>query len=364
MRDYKLKTLEELDFKAKNVFMRVDFNVPMEKDKITDPRRIEKSLKSIRFILEHGGRLLLSSHFGRPLGKDKSFSLQPVAKYLSNTYGFEVLFVDELEPLVLKELFLSLNKNQILFLENLRFFEGEEKNDPEFAKIFSSLTDIYVGEAFGISHRRHASVDALPSLMEKKAIGFQFEEEIKKLDVIKKGEKKPFVVILGGSKFKDKLPLMEALIDKTDEFLLGGLLSHVFLQARGFKGFDMDRSLVKKASLFIDRLSERGKKLFLPLDHVLEFEDQDKDKTKRILSLDKPDKLKGTYIRDIGLKTRKLYEERIKQAGGIFWNGPLGFFEKKPFDEGSLHIGRAIKDNKKAYRVVGGGHSALVAKRL
>ena len=254
--------------------MRVDFNVPLKGKKIRDSYRIEKTFPSIQFILEKGGRLLLASHLGRPQGQvEPKLSLAPVAKHLSEIKKLEVFFVQEPDSEAPKRLLPGLHNHQVILLENLRFHPGEENLDTNFAKHLASYTDIYINEAFGISHRNHTSLTLLPQQIQQKALGFQMEKEIEKLDQIRSQEvKKPFVVILGGSKLKDKIPLMESLIDQADEFLIGGLMAYTFLKAeeKSVGATPIEASFLSQISLFMERLKERGKKIFLPLDHVME----------------------------------------------------------------------------------------------
>ncbi len=361
MKKLQLKSLNDFDFKDKNVFIRVDFNVPLQNRKMVDSYRIDKTMPSVRFILERGGRLLLASHLGRPRGKrDIEFSLKPVAEYLSRTQNLEVLFVEDPESDAPKRLFPGLKKHQVILLENLRFHPGEENRDRHFAKHLASYTDIYINEGFGISHRNHASVTLLPEELSHKGLGFQFETEMEKLDIIKSQKvKKPFLVILGGSKLKDKIPLMESLIDQTDEFCIGGLMAYTFLKALGKSVGDsfVEQDFLSKAGLFIERLEERGKKIFLPVDHIIECEGK-----ARVLNQENiPDKAVG---RDIGPATLQLIQKRINEARSVFWNGPVGFFEEEEFRSGTQGLAQAIAEQKKAYRIVGGGHSALAVTGL
>lgn len=361
MKRLRLKRLKDFDLKNKNVFMRVDFNVPIENKKIMDSYRIEKTMRSIQFVLDKGGRLLLASHLGRPEGQpDPSLSLKPVAKYLSQKKGFEVLFVEEPDSMVPNRLLPGLKNHQLILLENLRFHPGEEEKDKNFAKQLASYTDIYINEGFGISHREHTSITLLPDQLSQKGIGLQFETEMEKLDIIKNHQcPKPLLVILGGSKLKDKIPLMEALIDQSSVFLIGGLMAYTFLKAEGkaVGGTPVEKNSLAEASLFIDRLKERGKKIHLPVDHVIEF----KGKTEVWNQGDLPEKALG---RDIGPASLKLFQEEICKSQSIFWNGPMGFFEKEDFRSGTHGLAQAIARHKKAYRLVGGGHSALAVREF
>ena len=361
MRQLKLKKLKNFDFKNKNVFMRVDFNVPLQDKKIMDSYRIEKALPSIRFVLEQGGRLVLASHLGRPEGKeDPQLSLKPVAWYLSKNKGLEVLFMEEVDSQATKRLLPGLKNHQLILLENLRFHPGEETLDKQLAKSLASYTDIYINEGFGISHRSHTSLTLLPSILPHKGLGFQFEREIEKLNIIRNRQaKKPFFVILGGSKMRDKIPLMESLIDSADEFLIGGLMAYTFLKALGKSvGLtDIELDLLSQTSLFMDRLKERGKKIWLPVDHIIEHKGE-------VQVWNQEEFPKEAVGRDIGPVTLKLFRERIKQAQTIFWNGPMGFFEREEFRSGTHGLAQELAGHKTAYRVVGGGHSALAVREF
>lgn len=361
MNQFQLKSLKDFEFKDKSVFMRVDFNVPLEDKQIKDSYRIEKTMPSIRFVLEQGGRLLLASHLSRPKGlPNPRLSLKPVARYLSQKQGLEVLFVEEPDSLAPQRLLPGLKSHQLILLENLRFHPGEEQKDPDFAKQLASYTHIYINEGFGISHRDHTSITLLPDLLPYKGIGFQFETEIKKLNFIKNNQaRKPFVVILGGSKLKDKIPLMEAMIDQTDGFLIGGLMAYTFLKAMGHNVGDtvVERDTLYTVSSFMDRLKERGKKIHLPVDHIIE-------RNGKTQVWNQPSLPSQAVGRDIGPATLKLFQEEILKARSIFWNGPMGFFEKEAFRFGTKGLAQAIAQHKKAYRLVGGGHSAFAVREF
>lgn len=358
MKKLELKYLKDFDFKDQNVFMRVDFNVPLKNKEITDSYRIEKALPSIHFVLEQGARLIVASHLGRPGGKiDPSSSLKAVAQYL-NQKSLEILFIEEPDSKLPKRLLPGLKKHQLILLENLRFHHGEESQDKAFAKNLADYTDIYINEGFGISHREHTSITLLPSMLSRKGLGLQFEKEMEKLDVLRTDQvKKPFIVILGGSKLRDKIPLMESLIDQTDEFLIGGLMAYTFLKALGKSvgATPIEADFLSTVHSFIDRLKERGKKLWLPVDHVMEHKNSVKNWDQEELPLE-------AIGRDIGTKTLNLFQERIRGAKTIFWNGPVGFFEEKSFSLGTQGLAQTIAQHKSAYRVVGGGHSALAVR--
>ena len=356
----KAKTLAELDFKDKKVFMRVDFNVPIKDGKIADSHRIEKSLASIRFVLEQGGRLILASHLGRPKSqKESELSLIPVARFLSDVEKLEVLFIEEPESPLPKELLKGLKKNQVILLENLRFHKGEEQKDPQLAKHLSQSIDIYINEGFGISHRDHTSMTLLPELVPEKAIGFQFQKELQHLDsIMSESIKKPFCVVLGGSKLKDKIPLLESLIDRADEFLIGGLMAYTFLKAQGFKVGQtfVQQDFFYQAKTLMDRIQGRKKSLILPVDFTGKTDKGQKETFSREAF---PPLAKAL---DIGPKSQQIFTEKIQKAQTLFWNGPLGYFEDPDYSAGTQAVAQAFIKNKSAYRLVGGGHSAWAVK--
>ena len=429
MPQQKLKTLKDIYFENKKVFMRVDFNVPLHNQVIQDSYRIEKAFPSIEFIMEQGGKIVLASHLGRPKGKkDLKLSLSPVAEYLSGKKNLEVFFVEECHSPLTKKLLKGLKKGQVILLENLRFHEGEEALDLNFAKDLSSWADIYINEAFGISHRDHTSISLLPELITEKGLGLQFEKEIEMLNpILTQDLKKPFCVILGGSKLKDKIPLIESLIDPADEFLIGGLMAYTFLKAKGFKVGQtfVEEECLSLARDLIDRLELREKKLLLPFDFKGDLEKnppsstssssashlskslsssassllpsnlssssqrepsspQKQESPPSYSSSDNPSSLldplsslqessaswnletfpPSAIAYDIGLKSLKQFQDRIQKAGSIFWNGPMGFFEKKEYAGSTLALAQALAKNKEAYRVVGGGHSALAVREF
>jgi len=365
MPQHQLKTLKDFDFENKKVFMRVDFNVPIHNQTLQDSHRIEEAFPSIEYIMEQGGKIVLASHLGRPKGqKLPDLSLKPVAEYLSDVKQLEVFFVEDCNSPLTQKLLKGLKKGQVILLENLRFHKEEEALDLNFAKAISHWADIYINEAFGISHREHTSISLLPDLITQKGLGFQFQKELEKLNTLFNQDlKKPFVVILGGSKLADKIPLIESFIDQADEFLIGGLMAYTFLKAQSF---DVGQTYVENNSLsfvrdLIERLATRNKKLFLPVDFKGELKSS-LTKSQKPIAWESFSPSAIAY--DIGDKSIQLFQERIEKAGSVFWNGPMGFFEKKEYAKGTLKIAEFLNQNKQAYRVVGGGHSALAVKDL
>lgn len=363
-----LSTLKDIDFKGKNVFLRVDFNVPIKNGKILDTRRIDKVMPSLRYILEKGGHVVLGSHLGRPTLKKETeknenhlLTLRPVGNYLSAKYELEVFFVEEIESEVPQGLLRSLKRHQVILLENLRFHPGETSCDKMFAKKLASYTDIYINEGFGISHRLHGTIVPLPEMIPVKGVGFLFQKEIEQLENLLTAPKQPFYVFLGGSKADDKIPLLESLLDRTEGFFIGGVLAYTFLKAKGINVGDspVKKSLLLQVSEFMEKADSFGKNLHLPLDHIIAKDLQNPKKKQITKDASIPSGFKGG---DIGPKTLELFVKELQQCKTLFWNGPMGFFEKTEFSHGTKELAQAIAHHKTAYRVVGGGHSALAVR--
>lgn len=331
--------------------MRVDFNVPLENGQITDDSRIRASLPSIRYVLDHGGSLVLMSHLGRPKDKPASeFSLKPCAKRLSELLDQEVRMVDLGSSVNLKP-------KEVVLLENLRFHRGEEHPDeePEFAKKLAALGDLYVNDAFGTAHRKHASTYTVASLFPgKAAAGLLMEKEIEFLGGALSHPKRPFTALIGGAKISSKLGVLQSLKDKVDKLLIGGGMAFTFLRALGKEIGDSicEEGLVPKAK---EILSAYGKKMILPVDVVI-ADRMDGDAKTRTVSVDSgiPKGFQGV---DIGEKTIKLFENELKGSQTVMWNGPVGVFEIKKFARGTNEMAKAIA-SMKATTIVGGGDSA------
>lgn len=361
-----IKTIEDFDLKDKRVFIRVDFNVPMEEKNgvqvITDDNRIRASLPTIRFAMEQGAKIVLASHLGRPeSADDKKFSLEPVAARLGDLLKAEVMLIDDPTSDAPKGLLPGLRPNQLIMLENLRFIAGETKNAREFALQMAAYTDIYINDAFGASHRAHASIEALPQAIEKKGIGFLIKKEIEMLDVLLHEPKTPYMVILGGAKVSDKIPVIENMLDKVDQFFVGGAMAYTFLAA---KGLPVGNSRVEKDKLnfareMIKRLDARGKKILLPLDHVIANDFLAPSEIKTTGDAAIPDGYMGM---DIGPKTRELFRKELQNAKTVFWNGPMGVFERPEFAKGSFGIAETLSQLTESLTIVGGGDSAAAAE--
>ena len=351
--------LSEMKLSGKRVFLRLDLNVPLKDGKVIDDNRIKAALPTLNFLVESGAKVIVASHLGRPkTDEDKQkLSLEPVASALIEE-GFEVLLMDSPDSEAPVELAKGLSGKQIILLENLRFHAGETKNSNELAVKWSKYTDIYVNDAFGASHRAHASIDALAKLIPEKAYGFLISKEVDALKTVKEAPKKPFYILTGGSKVSDKIPLLESLADKMDGVIIGGAMAYTFMKADGVNvgSSRVEESAIGTAKTFLNRMRGAGKKVFLPVDHLVVENFNDTEFTKTASESIEA----GKMGLDIGPKTIELYSGAIHEAGSVFWNGPMGVYERKPFDTGSLAMAKALADSK-AYTVVGGGDSAAAA---
>lgn len=356
-----IKTIRDFELKDKRVFLRLDLNVPLDNGNITDETRIMASLPTIRYALEHGAKLVIASHLGRPKGPDdKSQSLEPVGKRLAELLQIEVMLVEEPDSEAAKQLLVGLKKNQVVLLENIRFHAGETKDSIELAQALAPLAEIYINDAFGASHRAHASIHALPSLIKDKGIGLLIEKEIQMLDQLIESPKRPYLAILGGAKVSDKIAVFEKLIDLVDGFIIGGAMAYTFLKA---KNVAVGKSLVENEKLnyareMMARVEARNKTFLLPVDHVVasSISDTSGEVTS---SLTIPDDKMGL---DIGPKSLAQFSEAVKNAATIFWNGPMGVFEKEAFSKGTFGLAKAIAESK-ALKIVGGGDSAAAAEQ-
>lgn len=356
-----IRSIEHFPMEDKRLFLRLDLNVPMDEDgKITDDTRLRAAMPTIKYAIERGAKIVLSSHLGRPKGVDKKFSLEPVAAYLTEALKKEIILVEEPRGHAPRALLAGLKPSQIILLENLRFDPGEEKNDRDFAQALAAISDIYINDAFGASHRAHASIVALPELMEKRGIGFLMRKEIQMLDRIRLNPDHPFLTILGGAKVSDKIEVIEALLDKVDTLVIGGAMAYTFLSAQHIPigASRVERDKVKFAGELLQRAEARKKRILLPIDHVITKDIKDVEGRKTTDSATIPEGWMGV---DIGPKTIALYANEIQRAKTIFWNGPMGVFETPEFAEGTFGIARAISECD-ALSVVGGGDSAAAAE--
>lgn len=354
-----IKFIEELEIKEKRVFLRLDLNVPIKNGKITDDTRIREALPTIQYCLDNKCKLMIASHLGRPEGFDKKYSLEPVAERLHDLLKVEVHLIEDPASDAPKALMKTLRANQIILLENVRFIDGEQKNDEKFATKLAQYADVYINDAFGACHRAHSTIDALPKLIKTKGIGFLIKKEIEMLDKVLYNYESPFVAILGGSKVSDKIGVLDNLIDRVDTFIIGGAMAYTFLAAQkhGTGTSRVEQDKVKYAREFLQKVDARDKKVLLPVDHVCakEFDPKSsKDPVPQVVgTTDIPD---GLMALDIGLKTQKLFADEILKAKTVFWNGPMGVFEKKGFERGSHAVAKAVSECP-GFTIVGGGDS-------
>lgn len=349
-------SIRDLDLKNKTVFIRVDFNVPLAPggQEITSDKRIRASIPTIRYALDQGASVILASHLGRPKGKpNPEMSLTPAAQRLSELLGQDVKMAQDcVGPQVEK---LRPRPGEVLLLENLRFHPEEEKNDPSFSKQLASLCDVYVNDAFGSAHRAHASTVGMIQFVPQAAAGLLMDKELEYLNKATKNPARPCIAILGGAKVSDKIEVIENLLKIVDQILIGGAMAYTFLKARGEA---VGKSLVEedKIALAKDLLARGGNKLLLPTDHVVAAELKEGADHRVVSQI--PDGMMGL---DIGPATIAAYEAVIHRAKTIIWNGPMGVFEKPPFDKGTVSLAKAVAESG-AVSVVGGGDSEKAIK--
>ena len=358
-----MKFVTDLDVKGKLVFLRVDFNVPLdERGEIRDDTRIRASLPTIQYLLEHGARLVIASHLGRPKGKpDPKMSLQPAARRLGELVPARVAMAPDVVGDGVDRLKRELKDGEALVLENVRFYKEEEANDPGFSKRLAEGVDIFVNDAFGSSHRAHASVVGIADFVKVKAAGFLMKKEVDYLTKAVHSPEKPYVAILGGAKVSDKIEIIESLLAKADHILIGGAMAYTFLKARGLGvGKSLAEDDQKATALAIlSKAAEKKVEFLLPLDHLLATSAEAGAATRLVDSLPFPDDMMGV---DIGPKTVEAFSRIIRGARTIFWNGPMGIFEIEPFAAGTIGIARAVAASG-AVSIVGGGDSIAAVKK-
>jgi phosphoglycerate kinase len=356
------KSIKDIDVKGKRVFCRVDFNVPMQDGQVTDDTRIRAALPTIQYLMEQGAKVILASHLGRPKGQVKEeLRLTPVAKRLSELLGKEVAKADEAYGDSVKEQIEKLNEGDVLLLENVRFYPGEEKNDPELAKAFAELADIYVNDAFGAAHRAHASTEGIAKHLPAVS-GFLMQKELDVLGKALSNPDRPFTAIIGGAKVKDKIGVIENLLDKVDHLIIGGGLAYTFIKAQGY---EIGKSLLEEdkielAKSFMEKAKEKGVQFHMPIDAVVATEFSP-DAESKVVDIDSiPSDWEAL---DIGPKTRELYADIIKKSKLVIWNGPMGVFEFDQFAGGTKAVAEALAESD-AYSVIGGGDSAAAVEKF
>lgn len=357
-------TIDDLKLKDKKVLMRVDFNVPLENGKVIDDTRIVESLPSIRKVLNDGGKLILMSHLGRPKGKTKDLSLEPVAKKLEELLKKPVKFITDCIGPEVEKAVSELKDGECLLLENLRFYSEEEKNDPEFADKLAKLGEIYINDAFGTAHRAHASTEGVTKHFKQCAAGYLMQKELKYLGMALSNPAHPFVAILGGAKISGKIDVVSNLMDRVDMLLIGGGMVFTFYKAMGLEIGDslLEADKIELAKEILSKAKQKGLDFVLPEDIVIAKQADEKAETK-IVDKDKIEV--GWKGLDIGPKTISLFAEKLENAKTVVWNGPMGVFEMDKFAKGTIEIAKVLaKITKKgATTIVGGGDSAsAVAK--
>jgi len=357
-------SIKDLDLKGKRVFIRVDFNVPIKDGKVDDDTRIRASLPTIRYAIGRDARVILASHLGRPKGERiEKYSLAPVAEHLSNLLGKTVAFAEDCVGSLAQAKVAAMQDGDVLLLENLRFHKEEEKNDDGFSQQLAGLCDVYVNDAFGAAHRAHASTAGITKFVSRAAAGLLLQKELEYLGRVINSPEHPFVAILGGAKVSDKIPVINALIDrKLDKLLIGGAMAYTFFKA---EGFTVGKSLVENDMLqtalqIKNRTDAEGVELLLPTDHQV-VDSYEPIKGDKIVAKTIPIEFTnaGHAGMDIGIETVSHFANALRDARTIIWNGPMGVFEEPPFNEGTIGIARAVAEaaDRGATVIVGGGDS-------
>ncbi len=356
------KTMKDMQLEGKRVFCRVDFNVPMEDGNVTDDTRIRAAIPTINYLVEHGAKVILASHLGRPKGEvNEEMRLTAAGKRLAQLLDGPVTKLDESIGGKVEQAIAHMNNGDILLLENVRFHPGEEKNDLQLAKQFADLADIFVNDAFGAAHRAHATTAGIATYIPAVS-GLLLEKELDVLGKALSEPERPFTAIIGGAKVKDKIGVINHLLDKVDNLIIGGGLSYTFSKAQGYEiGTSLlEEDKIELAKSFIEKAKEKGVKLYLPSDVVV-ADDFSKDANTKIVPVNEiPSDWMGL---DIGTETAKTYAEVIKKSKLIIWNGPMGVFEMEAFSNGTRQVAEAMAETT-GYTVIGGGDSAAAVEKF
>lgn len=358
------KTIEDIDVKGKKVLARCDFNVPLKDGEITNDKRIVAALPTIKYLMEHGSKVILCSHLGRPKGEYKpEFSLAPVAKRLSEYLGVEVKLAEDAEVVGpnAKAMAAELKDGEVMLLENVRYRAEETKNEENFSKELASLADIFVNDAFGTAHRAHCSTTGVAAYLPA-VCGYLIQKEIKFMGGALANPKRPLVAILGGAKVSDKIGVIENLIDKCDTIIIGGGMAYTFMK---YLGHNIGTSLleaawVEKAGEMMKKAEDKGVKFLIPVDNKVGKEYDENTEAKVVSSDDIPDGWMGL---DIGPKTQEVFADAIKGAGTVIWNGPMGVSEWDNFAAGTISVAKAVADSG-AISIIGGGDSVAAVTKL
>jgi phosphoglycerate kinase len=357
------KSVKDIDVKGKRVFCRVDFNVPMKDGQVTDETRIRAALPTIQYLSEQGAKVILASHLGRPKGQAvEELRLTPVAKRLSELLGKDVKKTDEAYGDTVKTEIGTMNDGDVLLLENVRFYPGEEKNDTDLAKSFAELADVYVNDAFGAAHRAHASTEGIAHHLPAVS-GLLMEKELDVLGKALSNPERPFTAIIGGAKVKDKIGVIDNLLEKVDNLIIGGGLAYTFVKAQGH---EVGKSLLEEdkidlANSFIAKAKEKGVKFYMPVDVIVADDFSEQANTKVVSIEEIPSDWEAL---DIGPKTAEIYQDVIKNSKLVIWNGPMGVFEMETFAKGTKAVAQALADAPDTYSVIGGGDSAAAVEKF
>ncbi|CDZ24300.1 Phosphoglycerate kinase [[Clostridium] cellulosi] len=361
---YNKKTIEDIDVNGKRVFVRCDFNVPLDENgNITDDKRIRESIKTIKYLLDHNAKVVLSSHLGRPKGEfNMKYSLAPVAKRLSELLGKEVIMAKDVIGEDAKAKAAALKDGQAMLLENVRFHKEEEKNDESFAKALASYADIFVNDAFGTAHRAHASTEGVSHFVPVSVCGYLIQKEISIMGKALSDPKRPFVAILGGAKVSDKIGVINNLIDKVDTLIVGGGMAYTFLKSLGHHiGSSIcEEDKIGLATELMEKAKSKGVKFLIPVDNRIGDKYDPNCESKVVDSDEIPDGWMGL---DIGPATEKMFADAIKGAGTVVWNGPMGVSEWEKFASGTRAIATAVAESG-AISIIGGGDSAAAIEHL
>ena len=357
------KTIRDIDLKGKKAFVRVDFNVPMKDQQITDETRIQAALPTIKELVESGAIVILASHLGRPKGEVvEELRLTPVAKRLSELLGKEVAKADESYGEAVKAQISKLSEGDVILLENVRFNAGEEKNDAELAKQYAELADVFVNDAFGAAHRAHASTEGIAHHIPAVS-GLLMQKELDVLGKALSNPDRPFTAIIGGAKVKDKIGVIENLLDKVDNLIIGGGLAYTFVKALGHEVGQslLEEDKIELAKSYMDKAKEKGVKFYMPVD-VTVADDFSNDANINTVSIEEiPSDWEAL---DIGPKTREIYADVIKSSKLVIWNGPMGVFELDAFATGTKAVAEALAESQDTYSVIGGGDSAAAVEKF